>query len=78
MRVLVVNRKMQNLETTNISFDTVHHDKKTIAVVVQRYSVKKVFLEISQNSQEQTCARVSFLIKLQAFLNKVKDLLKVF
>ena len=33
--------------------------------VVQRCSVKKVFLEISQNSQENTCARVSFLIKLQ-------------
>ena len=29
-------------------------------------SVKKVFLEISQNSQENTCGRVSFLIKLQA------------
>ena len=28
--------------------------------------MKKVFLEISQNSQENTCARVSFLIKLQA------------
>ena len=26
---------------------------------------KKVFLEISQNSQENTCARASFLIKLQ-------------
>ena len=26
---------------------------------------KKVFLEISQNSQKSTCARVSFLIKLQ-------------
>ena len=33
--------------------------------VVHRCSVKKVFLEISQNSQENTCARVSFLIKLQ-------------
>ena len=32
----------------------------------QRCSVKKVFLEISQNSQENACARVSFLIKLQA------------
>ena len=30
--------------------------------VAQRYSVKKLFLEISQNSQENTCARVSFLI----------------
>ena len=25
---------------------------------------KKVFLKISQNSQEKSCARVSFLIKL--------------
>ena len=34
--------------------------------VAQRFSVKKVFLEILQNSQKNTCARVSFLIKLQA------------
>ena len=34
--------------------------------VVRSCSVKKVFLEISQNSQENTCARVSFLIKLPA------------
>ena len=33
---------------------------------VWRCSVEKVFLEISQNSQENTCARASFLIKLQA------------
>ena len=32
----------------------------------QNSSVKKVFLEISQNSQQNTRARVSFLIKLQA------------
>ena len=31
----------------------------------QMCSVKKGLLEISQNSQENTCARVSFLIKLQ-------------
>ena len=30
--------------------------------VVQRYSVKKVFLKISQNSQENNCTWVSFLI----------------
>ena len=35
--------------------------------VAQRCSVKKTFLEISQNSQENACARVSFLIKLQAW-----------
>ena len=28
--------------------------------------LENVFLEISQNSQENTCAEVSFLIKLQA------------
>ena len=31
--------------------------------VAYRCSVKKIFLEISQNSQENTCARISFLIK---------------
>ena len=38
-----------------------------------RCSMKKVFLEISQNSQENTCARVSFLI---TFFNKSATLLK--
>ena len=32
----------------------------------QMCSVKKVFLNISQNSQENTCARASLLKKLQA------------
>ena len=32
--------------------------------VVQRCPVKQVFLKISKNSQESTCVRVSFLIKL--------------
>ena len=31
--------------------------------VAWRCSVKKVFLEILQNSRESTCARVSFLLK---------------
>ena len=33
--------------------------------VARRGSVKKVFLKISQNSQENTCTRVSFLTKLK-------------
>ena len=37
----------------------------TSEAVARRCSVKKVFLEISQNLQENTCARFSFLIKLQ-------------
>ena len=36
---------------------------QNVEAVAQRYSVKKVFLEISQNSQESTCA--SFLTNLQ-------------
>ena len=35
--------------------------------VTRRYSVKKMFLKISQNSQENTCARVSLLMKLQSW-----------
>ena len=34
--------------------------------VARRCSVKKLFIEISQNSQESTCARASFSIKSQA------------
>ena len=34
---------------------------ESIEAVVQRCSAKKVFLEVSQNIQEITCARVSFL-----------------
>ena len=37
---------------------------------------KKVFLEILQNSQESTCVRVSFLIKLQAWGLRRATLLK--
>ena len=42
-----------------------HWFKKTTEAVVQRCSVKKVLLEISKKSQENACARVSFLIKLR-------------
>ena len=33
---------------------------------------KEVFLEVSQNSQENTCARVSFLIKMPAACSFIK------
>ena len=42
------------------------YNYQNIEAVVKRCSAKKVFLEISQNSQENTCANASFLIKLQA------------
>ena len=61
---------MIKLGTCNI-YHCDDHDKtiktrKSAEAVIQRCSVKKVFLEISQNSQEDTCARVSFLIKLRS------------
>ena len=34
-----------------------------------RHSVKKVFLNILQKSQENTCVEISFSIKLQALQN---------
>ena len=37
-----------------------------VEAVVQWCSVKKMFLELLLNSQENTSTRVSFLIKLQA------------
>ena len=39
---------------------------KPTEVVTRKCSVKTVFLKISQNSQENTCVGVYFLIKLQA------------
>ena len=43
--------------------------------LAMRYSGKKGLLKISQNSQENICARVSFLVKLQA--KTVKTLILV-
>ena len=37
-----------------------------------------MFLEISQNSQENTCARVSFLIKLQALSQNTSERLLLY
>ena len=36
-----------------------------IEAAFQRYSLKKMILKVLKNSQENPCARVSFLIKLQ-------------
>ena len=52
----------------HISFSSTclcYYGKHPTAAAVQRCSVKKVILEISQNSQEHNCASVSFSIKLQ-------------
>ena len=40
-------------------------DSQSLAeAVIRRYSLKKVFFKISRNSQENTCARVSFFNKV--------------
>ena len=36
--------------------------------VDRKYSIKKLFLKISKNSQENPCARVSVLIQLQTWV----------
>ena len=58
---VIICEAMANLNKINIKKSKI----KSLEAVAQRCSVKKVFLEISQNSQENTCARVPFLIKLQ-------------
>ena len=59
-----MSNKIKSLTTNlNVLNDT--------EAVVRRCSVKKVFLKIPQNSQENNCDRVSFLIKLQDFKRTV-------
>ena len=55
-----------NADLANMSMDAETKFVYCQKHVAQRCSVKKVFLEILKNSQENTSARVYFLIKLQA------------
>ena len=53
-----------------ILFDRNHDEPLLIystEAVTRRWFAENVFLKISQNSQENISARVSFLIKLEAF-----------
>ena len=43
------------------------NDKQNIVIKVCRCSTKKIFLEVSQNSQKKHLRRCLFLINLQAF-----------
>ena len=60
--------KSRNAPHNSIANFLIHESKYSLitAAVVWRCSVEKVLLEISRNSQENTCARISFLTKLQA------------
>ena len=57
---------MSQVKQNLISSVTNLGQKCSPEVFYEKCSMKKLFLEISQNSQENTCVRVSFLIKLQA------------
>ena len=56
-----------NIAAYGLVVNSIHTSKygfvRATEAVAKRCSVKKVFLEISQNSQENTCVRDSFLIK---------------
>ena len=55
--------------------------KQSFEAVAQRCSVKKLFFEISQNRRENTFARASFLIKLQAtgiFIRILRNFVETF
>ena len=58
-----LNQKFMVNPTVKANGNIILFCKRFSAVVVRRCSVTKVFLEISQNSQENICARNSFLIK---------------
>ena len=53
-----------------VTFRFSYYPLLSTEAVVQKCSVKKEFLEISQNSQENTCARISFLIRPEDFIKK--------
>ena len=58
--------------TSNVMFVFLTQNQKNkkrgdIEAIARRCSLKKVLLEMSQNSQENTCAKVSFLMKLRAW-----------
>ena len=55
----LLQREATTLKLNNLGFTFIPE------AVTCRCSVEKVLLKISQNSQENTCAGVSFLIKLQ-------------
>ena len=69
--------------TTPVSLISIFHRNQSVHHLPfrssrQRCSIKKLFLKFSQNPQENNCARVSFLIKLQAEACKKDSVTGVF
>ena len=63
---IVLSEKCKSIKAVEDDFYHKIIEAKYTEEVDRRCSTKKFFLEISQNSQENTCAGLSFLIKLQA------------
>ena len=68
MRMTITNAKLVAFteEICNGKLPFLYNVEPVITRKSLNVFCKKVFLEISQNSRENTCVRVSFLIKLQA------------
>ena len=64
MQPLSLSRRISTLFSDKVVLHKYFH--LVSEAIARSYSVKKVFLETSQNSQKNTCARVYFLIKLEA------------
>ena len=60
--VVLISDKDENAINNGKQFILFHFKSSCLEVLWE----KKVFIEISQNSQENTCGRVSLLVKLQA------------
>ena len=67
VRELILEKKTKTTSTlVTTFFKPLSSDRQATEAASRGVLWEKVFLEISQNSQENTCVRVSFLIKLQA------------
>ena len=64
--LLIIGQKriISLAQQINLTQTNVRGSNRKAETVTQKCSVKKVFLKISQNSQENTCVRISFLIRL--------------
>ena len=70
------DKKKPTAYPLSFSYLTLHEKSKTklTETVNQRCFLKKVLLKFSQNSYQNTCARVSLLTKLQALAcNFIKE-----
>ena len=70
--------KVISTQNKGVSFFSCLGHGVQLEVAIQRCSVKKVFLEISQNSYENTSARVSFFNKTAGVRPKACNLIRYF